>query len=374
MLKLEKGSISIRQFTIIVIVLTLGDSILILPSGVAAISHQDAWLSAWIGLVFGLLVVWFFSYMAGLFPNLSLIQYTTLIAGKWLGFFINLTFLIYFFFTEMCVSWQIGDFMATDNMPETPIESIEIMFFVIMVFAVRLGIDSIIRAAEIFFPWVILMLLVLMILLATQMDMERMRPILENGMKPVIWGSLNAGSFPYMEIFCLLVIMPHVKEHKKVKRNFVVGALLGGIVINIILTQSILVLGEYRTANTYYSSFALAQQVSIRNIAERLEAIIAFTWIITTYIKTTLYFYALNIGIAQMLKLKDYKILTLPIGMISFASIFISIPSSQFFSNIAIHYWALYDIAMSLVVPLCLLGIYAVRKKKLRALVNQSSW
>ncbi|NQX69245.1 endospore germination permease [Paenibacillus alba] len=364
--QLDKGIIGIRQFTVIVILLTLGDSILILPSGIAGSSHQDAWIAGILGLVFGLVAVWIFSVMGGFYPGLSLIQYTPLIAGKWLGIVLNLSFLIYFGFIVVSVSWEIGDFITSVVMPETPIEVIELLFYGMMVFAARLGIGPIIRASEIFFPWVMLTLFVLIVMLIPQMQLNQIQPILEKGIKPILLGTLHAGSFPYMEIFAVLIILPHIKQSQEIRKNFLIGALLGGIALNMVLAQSIFVLGEYLTAHRFYSSFALAQRINIANFFQRLETIIAFLWIITTYVKTTLYFYVLNVGLAQFLKLKEYKMLTVPTSMICYALIFISIPNASFFNAVLAKVWAFYNITICMIIPLLLVGIYFIRNNKLK--------
>lgn len=45
---LEKGKIGSRQLMILVILYTLGDSILVIPSIVASEAEQDAWISGMI--------------------------------------------------------------------------------------------------------------------------------------------------------------------------------------------------------------------------------------------------------------------------------------------------------------------------------------
>lgn len=56
---LEKGKIGSRQLTILVILYTLGDSILVLPSIVASEAEQDGWVSGIIGVAIAPLLVIF---------------------------------------------------------------------------------------------------------------------------------------------------------------------------------------------------------------------------------------------------------------------------------------------------------------------------
>lgn len=55
----------------------------------------------------------------------------------------------------------VGTFMTTHIMPETPIEVIHIVFISVVILAVRLGLENIGRASEIFLPWVMILFLLL---------------------------------------------------------------------------------------------------------------------------------------------------------------------------------------------------------------------
>lgn len=47
--------ISVRQFAVLAIIYTIGTTILIIPSGLAADAKQDAWIAAILGVVINLL-------------------------------------------------------------------------------------------------------------------------------------------------------------------------------------------------------------------------------------------------------------------------------------------------------------------------------
>lgn len=68
---LEKGIISTRQLTILVMLLTIGDSILIIPS--SSTLRQASGISTLIGLAVGLLANYMHSKFAKVYPKLTLI-------------------------------------------------------------------------------------------------------------------------------------------------------------------------------------------------------------------------------------------------------------------------------------------------------------
>lgn len=93
----HNGIISARQFAIIVLLFVVGDSILYVPSLTAAEAKQDAWISGIIGWGEGLLLTLLYSAVSKRYPNQTIIQYSELILGRWLGKVVSVLFITYFF-------------------------------------------------------------------------------------------------------------------------------------------------------------------------------------------------------------------------------------------------------------------------------------
>ena len=88
--------ISIRQFTVLVMFYTIGTTILVIPSSLAADAEQNAWIAAIVGWLLGLFVVGLYILLSKQFPAMTLIEYTEKIFGKWLGKLISLLFVFFF--------------------------------------------------------------------------------------------------------------------------------------------------------------------------------------------------------------------------------------------------------------------------------------
>ncbi|MBP1992238.1 GerAB/ArcD/ProY family transporter [Paenibacillus eucommiae] len=360
---LETGRISIRQFTILVALITVGDSILILPAIPASEAKQDAWLSGIVGLIVGLLVVYLIGTVGRLYPRLNLIEYNTKILGSWIGTAVSLFFLLYFFYNAAALVRVIGDFMVTQIMPETPIDAIHILFLGVIVMGLRLGLETVARAGEIFLPWFVLLFLGLVMFLTPLVDAKQLQPILTEGIKPILRGSLFSATNPYIELVAFLMIFPYVNKTEKLRKYFVSGALLGGIVLVVMIALSILVLGVDFTSRNMYPSYALAKQISIGRFIERLEAIMAIMWILTLFIKTSVYVYILQLGLAQVLKLKDFRALVLPLAYIIAASATVLSPNITYFNRQTTTYWPYFDMTFGVGLPLLLLGVHALRRR-----------
>lgn len=355
--------ISIHQFTVLVILITIGDAVLVLPATVTKEANQDAWLATILALGLGLGVIYLFIIVSRLYPKLSFVQYSIEILGKWFGSIVSIFFLGYLFFSITAHVRELGDFVTTQILIQTPIQVIIFLFIIIIMMGVRSGLEPIARTSELLFPIVCFFLILLFILVFPNIHVDWVRPILENGIKPVLKGTLAATAFPFMELVVFLMILPSVNQKNKLKKGFFVGAIIGGIILFLVVLLCILVLGKGATIRSLYPTFILARVIHIDNMIQRIEGIFATIWIITVYLKITLYTYALHLGFVHLLKLNGYRILTLPFGMILFASTILASPNISFFNQIISLYWSFYDATVAVILPLLLIFVFVIRKK-----------
>lgn len=353
---------------ILVASITIGDSFLVLPSIVAIEADKDAWIAFLLGFLVGVLVIGLYIAVGKLFPRLTLVEYNEKILGSWPGRVVSFAFLLFFFLSITAHVREIGDFMTTEILLETPIQAIHLFILIVLVVCTRLGLETLVRAGEIFFPWIMLLFGVLVIFLLPRIQFEFVQPVLEGGFKPVIRGSLASAAFPFFESVGLLMILPAINENQKMGKSFMLGAVLGGTVLAIVIALTVLVLGADITARHLYPSYALAKQVNIGRFLQRIEAVLAFLWIMTTFLKMTLNFYALLKGTAQLFRLSNRKLLSWPLGMLLFFSAILIAPNIVVYNEALSKYWSFYDFTFAVILPLLLLGVYAVRKKKIRGI------
>ncbi|WNS73487.1 endospore germination permease [Bacillus sp. DTU_2020_1000418_1_SI_GHA_SEK_038] len=360
---LEKGKISVRQFRVLVIFFTIGTSILVTPAILASYARQDAWIAVIIGLGAGQLVIWLFTSIANLFPNLNFVQVNEKVFGKWLGKIISLLFLTMPFVYTVELLFYSGTFITVNLMPETPIEMLYIMTVFILVMAVRLGLETFSRTAEINIVVFILLFLILLFI-TPQLKIENIQPILENGIKPLLLPVLHLVDVSYFNAVVLLMIYPaYVNQPKDAQKSFFIGSLIGGLVVLVITLLSTMVLGVDTTIRNLYPGYALAKKINVGGFLQRIEAVIAFMWIMATYFKMLLYFYATCLGLAQVLNLKDYRPLTLPLAMIAVAFASFMIPNVVEQQNWDNGINLVFSLSVGGILPLMILIVAIIRKK-----------
>lgn len=359
--------INARQFAIFVILYSIGTTILLVPGSLAQEVKQDAWIAALVGTGVGLLLVVLYNAVGRMFPTMTIIEMNEVLLGSWIGKAVSLTFVFFSLLSTTELLLYVGTFMTTQVMPDTPIEAIHVIFSCILIMGVRLGLETLARSAEILFPFFVFLFLILVVtVLITpgQVNFENIQPVLETGIKPMIRAVYLFTSFFSLSLIVLLMIFPvSVNRPKAAEKTFYIGILIGGFCLSIIIILAILVLGADNSARQMYPSYALAKKISVGNFLQRIEAIMACMWFITIYFKMTLYFYASVIGLAQTLKLDNYRPLTIPLGMIVVSLTLIVHPNVIHGAKFDKEIWPLYASTYGLVLPLLLLAVNALRKK-----------
>ncbi|WP_075617743.1 GerAB/ArcD/ProY family transporter [Paenisporosarcina indica] len=355
--------INAYQFLVLVIFFTIGTSILVIPSNLAAQVKQDAWISAIIGTAIGLLIVWLFCTIAQWFPNLTYVQIIEKLLGKWIGIAVSILFILMSFLYTADLLYQSGTFLNIHAMPNTPMAALNILMVMIIIMGVRQGLETIARSAEILILVFFILFIFLVIFVAPEVKFENIQPVFEVDTKAIFTSSFFYVAISTINAVVLLMIYPaFIDKSKQAKTSFIIGNLIGGIIIIVLTLLCITVLGPDRTASEIYPGYELAKNINIADFIQRIEGLMAALWIISLYFKATLYFYVSVLGLAQILNLKDYRPLTLPLGMIAVALSLILYPSLVFHREWDTTTGISISLLIGLFVPLMLVVAYHIRK------------
>ncbi|MCQ6276100.1 endospore germination permease [Bacillus sp. V3B] len=360
---LEKGKINTGEFLILVIVFVIGTAILNAPALLAKFTKQDAWIASALATLIGLFFVFLFNQLVALYPSLTYVEVNEKVFGKWIGKIASLLYLFYIYHLILGGLRGIGDFFTTQILVDTPIQIIMILFLITILIGVRLGLEVICRSAVIFLPWIVLLLFLLFLFLIPQLKIENIQPIFGEGIKPMMKGSYNHLGLPYLQLAIFLMITPYVTGKAELKKYFYKGTLIGGLVLFFVVMFSISVLGADITARQTYPSYVLGKKISIGNFLERIEVVVAIIWILTIYFKLVISYYGLTLGLAQVLGLKDYKVLVFPLAFLTITASIFSFPDIVYFQDYIAKTLTPYSLTICFFLPLLLLIVGKIRKK-----------
>ncbi|QNK57307.1 endospore germination permease [Paenibacillus sp. PAMC21692] len=354
-------AISERQFTWLVALFTVGNAILVMPSTLASIVRQDAWISCLLGIAIAILILPLYRHLGRRIAGSGMASFAEAALGRWSGKAAMVLFILAAPFQIAALTLRdIGDFMTTQIMPETPIGAVHILFLCIVVMGVRLGLETIARAVEIFVPFVFILFVLLVSMISPQIELTNVQPVLENGFGPVLKGSILVASFPLLDCGYLIMLLPSVRPSKHGGRFMLKGLLFGSFAIFVVTSLSILVTGTSNTARQTFSGYALARKIFIGGIIDRIEIIVAVIWFITVFVKLTLLLYVAASGLAATFRFRDHRSLTLPLALILSILAVLLLPNSSFRTTL-LSGMALYSLIWTVGFPLLLLAVAIMR-------------
>lgn len=322
---MEKVKISTTQLFVLVVLFEMGSAILV---GIASGAKQDAWIAVLLGLIGGIIVFLVYYRLFVYYPDLPLTSYLQEIIGKWAGRFIGGLYVVYFLYCASRVLRDFGELLTSTIYNSTPLFVINSLMIMTIIYAIHKGFEVLSRVGEIFFGvvYVTAILGMLLIVFSGLIHLGNLKPILENGLKPVIKTFLTQTiTFPFGEMIVFTMLLPFLRDKKKAKIVCLSGMILSGINITITVIVNISVLG---VAHFYRSTFPLLTtvgRIQLADFIERLDVLFMLYLIIGGFFKIAIYFYAAVAGAADIFRIPNQRKIGFPLGLIVlFASVTIA--------------------------------------------------
>lgn len=360
---LKHVKISEKQFIVLLSLYIIGSAILVIPSIIVSIAKQDAWITSILTLIIALGIMPLYIALGRRYPTMLFTEFTEEILGKWIGKLFSIIFLTFPLVAGSLTLYNIGDFIITQVMPETPIVPIYVFVLSVSLFGVRLGLEVLARSGEILFPWVVALFSLLVLFLTKQINFDHFQPFFTMGLRPIFISTVHFLTFPFLDTVVFLMIFPYVKWTSKKRTPVYIGTLIGGVFLIIIIFLCILVLGVDQTSTRLSPTYLLAKEINVTNFITRIEVIVAIIWFISIFFKLSILLFVLNLGLAQLFNLSSYRFLALPIGLLFLASSNIFVPSGPFLGTYTLTTSPFYTGTIGFVLPLFLFVIDRIKKK-----------
>jgi spore germination protein KB len=333
-----------------------GGVVLIMPSEIVGIAHQDAWFSAVLATISGLLILKMYCYLGSQYRDMTLTEIIFQVFGKYIGWLITACFFTYCSFISTNIIWNIDSFISAKAMPETPSYLIAALFIAAIVIAIFYGLETIAKTSELFIILASFLFILVMLVSLPNIKTNNLLPVFENGIAGSLKGSIILTDFTSLTLIIILMIYPaNVKDLYKSARSIYKGFLWASLLVLICLILNIEVLGVPIAARKQFSTYLLAEEIIIAGTSTRLEFFIAIIWITTFFIVGTLFFYTAVIALSQLLNLKDYKKIILPFGLIILFMTNINFPDTIYQLNWSNVVLLPYDITYAFILPAALL-------------------
>lgn len=323
--KLEQGRIPGQQLTSLLIGFLLGTAIVIIPGSEVG---QDHWISLIIGFAEGLVFAWLYICLAARYPGQTLIEINDKVFGPILGRLISLLYIWFFMHIAALVLRDFGDFFITIVYPETPMPVILIMLTLLCASAVRNGIEVIARCSLLLVPIALMTVLVTAGLLLPEMDFSNLLPLLDKPLPAILWSGHIIATFPYGESVVFLMILAFLQKPAQGRTSYISAFTVVLLFFLMVSIRNTAVLG-LQASNTVYPSYEVTRMISIAEILTRLEVLLAATYLFMGFLKLSVLYYAASLGLAQLLSLRSYLPLVLPLGSLLISLSILQIESTM---------------------------------------------
>ena len=209
---MEKEAISQKQAIIIMSTFIIGSSA-ILGSGTKA--KQDIWIATIIAMVMASLIYIVYGRISSLFPGKNIYEIMDVLFGKVLSKIFLLSFIFYAFSLGALVIRNFSEFVRIVSLPETPLCIFAFSAVIINIWAVRGGIELLGRFLSIFFPVYIIMIISVTLLSISLFNFDNLKPVLYDGINPVLSASFSIFTFPFAEVVLFLCLLGNLRKNSR---------------------------------------------------------------------------------------------------------------------------------------------------------------
>lgn len=314
-MRIEK--IANRQLFFILFMMRSTVIISFLPVLTTADALQDAWLSAILSFFGAALLV---SAIGGLglrFPNMTIIEYSQKLIGKWAGKAVCLV-LLWAFLTIVATDTRIYcEAIITGFLSETPLPFVIYIMVITGAIAAYSGIEVVARAADLLFPvFLIMLILSLAFAIPDFLTFKRnLEPVFARGLGPVLRGSI-VPTVIIAQYLVLTMLIPAVDQPEK-SLNTTLWALAGASLVLVLSTLIVTaLLGPKHGAKMVFPFFSMVTTLNISEFLERIETFTMFAWGFGVFINISVFMYCGSKGLAQVLELEDHRPLIGPLAVI----------------------------------------------------------
>lgn len=290
--------ISYRQSVFLLsMILPVTGHFLLLPS-IFYLAGHEAWISILLAMPIGIFFAFVLFRLHTIYPSNSFDEMLIKTFGKLVGNFLNILLLVYFLYLILITFYGLLDFIQVIFLPETPRWAITLPFFLVVLYAIHVGIESITRISEALLPIIIFTGSTIGIGTMTEKNYKLLFPVFENGLIPLTGGVILTAAL-YGEMIILLMVNLK-KDYSKSKSLLFTNTILVVLITIMFLgtvTGTLSVFGEELVRTLEYPAQSIVRIVSFGFI-ERFDIYGITVIVFGSVIRTSV----LQISIGQIIR------------------------------------------------------------------------
>ncbi|WP_182101546.1 GerAB/ArcD/ProY family transporter [Niallia taxi] len=303
-------------------------------------------------------------YLGKRFPKQTVISYANTVIGKPLGRVYSFLVIVFFIGLAGLEIRQFGEVIVGALLPRTPIQIP--IFFMALLCAVT-GFQRVATFAYLHFFYLPLILIPMVIIVFPafqDLEIYHLTPVLGNS--PTLIGFLSGSLImpqALTSFFVVAMLIPFMKDPKKCVKGGTWGFWIGTIIIMVVTTICIGVFGEKEIRQMFWPTLNLGRMVHVpAEIFARIDSVLVISWIYATFTTILTYYFIAIRGTGELFHFHKYKVMS---ALSFFITFFVAMwPDDIYEVYNFILSWTLFGILVTIVIPLFLLFIAIIRKKR----------
>ncbi|WP_438496925.1 GerAB/ArcD/ProY family transporter [Paenibacillus sp. IHBB 3054] len=342
----------------------LGAGILTLPRSVSqSVKTPDSWMSVLLGGVIVMAVIALMVKISQQFPGKTVFQYAGKIIGRVPGGVLCLLLIIYFTIIAGFEIRSLAEVTLFFLLEGTPIWAIILPFIWVGTYLVYGGINSISRVFQIVFPISIMILLISYAFSLQLFDMKHLRPVLGNGILPVLSG-LRSTVLVYTGCEVVMTLVAFMQHPRQALKAMLIGI---GIPLCLYLLTVVMVIGGLSIDSVITSTWPTIDLIRSFEIPgfffERMEFPLMVIWLMQMFCNFSSFFFQASLGISQIFRVSIHPVILLLVPVIFISAMVPKSLNDLFTLGDAIGKMG---IILFLLLPVLLSVIWLIRTKGLK--------
>lgn len=278
-------------------------------------SGRASWIALLLSTIPVIFGVWVTLGLWRFAPDCTLADAIRARAGRLVSGIVNALYAAFMLLLATVSLWELDEILVTTMFVRTPSIAVSGAMGAVIVMAVRLGIEPIARTAVILVAGGVVATALSTFVLLPEIRAEYLFPI-----TPLGGGDLLRSTVYHASLADFLVVLPFLFPYTAVQsgrvRNILMAPVISHVAIALAMILTIGVLSYPILENENFEYLALVRMASLGTFLERLDPLVLTGWIVLGYLRISAFFLGALIATSAVLGLKDYRPLTIPLGII----------------------------------------------------------
>lgn len=298
-----KHKISVIEFCSILYFTMRASFMGITSSSINFIAHQNSWISTIIGAILGIIPLILIIKIINYKPNLNIIDKNKYLFGNTLGNIINIILGIISFIFCVIVFYNLCIFISSQYLNKTPVLLVAILFGICLIYICSKGLTVLSRTSLFLLFIGIIFLSISAIGLIPKINIENLKPFINNGWSPIIKASFIYISYNIMPIIFLSIIPKNkINNSKNLNKGIIITYIIANFTLWNLSFSTIGTLGISLTNLFEYPEFHVLKYISFFGTSSRFDSIIFIYRIFDIIIFMSINLYFLNTIINSYIK------------------------------------------------------------------------